>query len=185
MLAGIFATKKRAACFATPRGKKRRRASHRAPEIRVRVIDRSPEAEPTPPPTLNGSICLGNSKQGGRMARSPCRTIRQTVTDWPEEPSQAMLPPPVTPSRRCRPTSCDDDDDDAWSTATRRRPVPPCWPQPQALPCSAQPLVVLPQAPGRKQASPSRWRKTPRRGLIGCASYSWISLIWAALNGSQ
>jgi hypothetical protein len=50
MLAGIFATKKRAACFATLRGKKRRRASHRAPEIRVRVIDRSPEAEPTPPP---------------------------------------------------------------------------------------------------------------------------------------
>src|SRR3984957_8095532 len=185
MLAGIFATKRRAACVAAPGRKKRRRASHRAPEIRVRVIDRSPEAEPTPPPTLNGSICLGDSKQGGRLARSPCRTIRQTVTDWPEEPSQAMLPPPVTPSRRCRPTSCDDDDDDAWSTATRRRPVPPCWPQPQALPCSAQPLVVLPQAPGRKQASPSRWRKTPRRGLIGCASYSWISLIWAALNGSQ
>src|SRR5580700_6226366 len=45
------------------------------------------------PPTLNGSICLGDSKQGGRLARSPCRTIRQTVTDWPEEPSPAMLPP--------------------------------------------------------------------------------------------
>jgi len=185
MLAGIFATKKRAACFATLRAKKRRRASHRDPDKSgfARLTDRRRRSQ-LRPPTLNGSICLGDSKQGGRLARSPCRTIRQTLPDWPEEPSQAMLPPPVTPSRRCRPTSCDDGGDDAWSSATQRRPVPPCWPQPQALPCSAQPLVLR-QAPERMPASQSRWRKTPRRGLIGCASYSWISLIWAALNGSQ
>jgi len=39
--------------------------------------------------------------------------------------------------------------------------------------------------PGRKPASPTRRRRKLRKGLKGCASYSWISLIWAALNGPQ
>ena len=39
--------------------------------------------------------------------------------------------------------------------------------------------------PGRKPALPTRRRRKLRKGLKGCASYSWISLIWAALNGSQ
>ena len=124
----------------------------------------------------------GDSKQGDGSAQSPCRTVPQTVTDSPEEPSPAMIPPPVTPCRCSRQTPCDDGDDDASASlrATRRPPVPPCWPRPQALPCSARPL-----GPGQMPASPSRWRRKLRRGLIGCASYSWISLIWAALNGSQ
>ena len=51
MLAGIFPTKNRAACFATLRAKKRRRACRREPVcFRFRATDRSPEAEPTPPP---------------------------------------------------------------------------------------------------------------------------------------
>ena len=51
MLAGIFAAKKRAACFATLRAEKRRRASHREPDqSRLRATDRSPEAKQTPPP---------------------------------------------------------------------------------------------------------------------------------------
>ena len=51
MLAGIFATKKRAACLATLRANKRRRAGRREPgSIRFRATDRTPEAKPTPPP---------------------------------------------------------------------------------------------------------------------------------------
>jgi hypothetical protein len=51
MLAGFFATKKRAAYFATLRVKKRRRAKlSRAGQIRLRAIDRAPEAKPTLPP---------------------------------------------------------------------------------------------------------------------------------------
>jgi hypothetical protein len=65
MLAGIFATKKRAACFATLRAKKRRRAGHREP-------DEPDFAQPTErrrqsqlsPPTLNGSNCSRRFETG-------------------------------------------------------------------------------------------------------------------------
>jgi hypothetical protein len=43
----------------------------------------------------------------------------------------------------------------------------------------------VPLGLGRMPASPTRWRRGLRKQLKGCASYSWISLIWAALNGSQ
>src|SRR5208282_3038861 len=125
---------------------------------------------------------LGDSKQGGRCVRSPCRIIRQAVTDWPEESSPGILPLPVTPYRS-RP-SCDDGGDDAWwPPATRPRPVLPCSCPPPVLPCWPQPLVlpcsVPPQGPEQMPASPTRWRRKLPKELKGCASYSWISLIWA------
>jgi hypothetical protein len=184
MLAGMFAAKKRAACFND--------AAHEQKGVVPAVASRtSPASHNRPsaggkadfaPRPLADRSTSGDSKQGGRFARSPCRTIRQIVTDWPEEPSPAMIPPPGTPCRCSQPKpSCGDGDDDAWWwSATNLPQVPPCWSQPQALPCSARPL-----GPVQMPASPSRWRRKLRRGLIGCASYSWISLIGAALNGSQ
>jgi len=51
MLAGIFATKKRAACLATLRANKKASCrSSRAGRIQFRATDRTPEAKPTPPP---------------------------------------------------------------------------------------------------------------------------------------
>jgi hypothetical protein len=184
MLAGIFGTKKRAARFATLRANKRRRAGRREPDRSgfAQLTERRRQSQLRPRPWMDRTTS-GDSKQGGRSTQSPCRTIPQTVTDWPEEPWPAMLPLPVTPCRCSPRLPCDDGGDDDGS-GSAMRPGPPCWPQPQVLPCSAQPLV-LPQGPVRKPASPSRWRRKLRRGLIGCASYSWISLIWAALNGSQ
>jgi len=65
MLAGIFATKKRAACFATLRAKKRRRASHRDPDKSgfARLTDRRRQSQ-LRPPTLNGSICFRRFETG-------------------------------------------------------------------------------------------------------------------------
>ena len=65
MVAGIFATKKRAACFAPLRAKKRRRACGRVP-------DQSGFAQQTErrrrsqlrPPTLNGSIYFKRFETG-------------------------------------------------------------------------------------------------------------------------
>jgi hypothetical protein len=65
MLAGIFATKKRAACLATLRANKRRRAGRREPE-------ESSFAQPTErrrqsqlrPPTLDGSNYLRRFETG-------------------------------------------------------------------------------------------------------------------------
>jgi hypothetical protein len=65
MLAGIFATKKRAACFATLRAEKRRRARRREP-------DQSGFAQPTErrrqsrlcPPIPNGSNYLSRFETG-------------------------------------------------------------------------------------------------------------------------
>ena len=186
MLAGIFATKKRAACFATLRAEKRRRASRREPDQSgfAQLTDRRRQSQ-LRPPTLNGSkTTSGDSKQGGRFARSPCRTIRQTVTDWPEEPSPAMLPPPVTPCR-CSRLSLLVMMATMMLGGRRRRVCRRCR---HAGLCRRRCHARLSRGalgPGRKPASPSRWRRKLRRGLIGCASYSWISLIWAALNGSQ
>jgi len=143
---------------------------------------------------------LADSKPGGRSTQSPCRTIPQTVTDSQERPFRRWLQlRPSLPglrslpshrslrlrqSRQChpspRPCGDGDDDDDGSRPAMRLHRGRPCSRQPQALPCSVQ----LP-APGRMRESPSRWRRKLRKGSIGCASYSWISLIWAALNGSQ
>ena len=176
MVAGIFVTKKRAACFATLRVEKK--ASCRDANLGSRPTERR-RRKRFLPPTLNGSKALAPRRsETGRPVRavalSSCPS--KPVTDSREESSRTeKTPPQATPSHRChRSSSCDDGGDDAWSRPAR-------IPQP-ALPCSIPlqaPLrsLRLPEQPelpqaARKPASPSRWRRELRTGLKGCASYS-------------
>jgi hypothetical protein len=120
-------------------------------------------------------------------ALSDCSLIE--TTDLPEgESSRASYLPQGLTSHRCpqcfrpRPSrsskpSCDGDDDAWWWTSMEPLPEQPCSTQPQARPSEPP--------PGRTPASPTRWRKQLRKVLKGCASYSWISLISAALNGPR
>ena len=104
------------------------------------------------------------------------------------------------PPRLLRPPSCGDDAY-GWSPPAmlprqvlrwlRSRRSPRWLPMRQSRPLrqSRQSRRSRPELqagyPGRKPASPTRRRRKLRKGLKGCASYSWISLIWAALNGPQ
>ena len=181
-----FCDKKTRSVFCNAARKKRRRASRRDPDESGFARRPTPEAKPTLPPALNGSmyprrfetgrplraVALSNHPSscyglaGGRPGRGGFRRRR------------AIAPLSAAHRRLVMMTAM------MMLGGWRSLPAPPCSLQPPALPCSPQPRA-LPQELERKPASPTRWRRKLRRGLKGCASYCWISLIWAARNGPQ